>query len=159
MDLVRNIQDPVAASKLLVDHALSRFSTDNLSCMVVRLEKEAVADAQGSKEVGVEARNGSARVSEVDKIVGEARQKMAEDGSAAVGVSPSNSGRGHDPIAPEEGGGDFTPTAIDGAVLEEEPSAISEDDSPEVAPDAEKPANETELKEAKVKEEVAKKQS
>jgi len=37
VDLVRTIQDPQDASKTLVDHALARFSTDNLSCMIVRL--------------------------------------------------------------------------------------------------------------------------
>ena len=35
-DLVQNIQDPEEASRALVDHALAKHSTDNLSCMVVR---------------------------------------------------------------------------------------------------------------------------
>ncbi|KAF3930644.1 hypothetical protein ABW19_dt0206222 [Dactylella cylindrospora] len=39
VDLIRNIHDPQEASKALVDHALARFSTDNLSCMIVRLDK------------------------------------------------------------------------------------------------------------------------
>jgi len=42
VDLIRNIQDPQIASKALVDHALARFSTDNLSCMVVRFDNKAV---------------------------------------------------------------------------------------------------------------------
>lgn len=42
VDLIRNVQDPQAASKILVDHALARFSTDNLSCMVVRFDNKAV---------------------------------------------------------------------------------------------------------------------
>jgi protein phosphatase PTC1 len=42
VDLIRNIQDPQVASKALVDHALARFSTDNLSCMVVRFDNKAV---------------------------------------------------------------------------------------------------------------------
>lgn len=38
VDLVRHIHDPQEASKKLVDHALSQFSSDNLSCMIVRLD-------------------------------------------------------------------------------------------------------------------------
>ncbi|ODQ55121.1 PP2C-domain-containing protein [Saitoella complicata NRRL Y-17804] len=37
VELVRGVPDPQEASRVLVEHALSRFSTDNLSCMVVRL--------------------------------------------------------------------------------------------------------------------------
>ena len=48
MDLVRSEDDPQQASKMLVDHALQRFSSDNLSCMIVRLDqnKSAVEDAK-----------------------------------------------------------------------------------------------------------------
>ncbi|KAF4119759.1 hypothetical protein GMORB2_4425 [Geosmithia morbida] len=46
VDLVRDMHDPVAASKLLVDHALSRFSTDNLSCMV-RTRSRSYSAGQG----------------------------------------------------------------------------------------------------------------
>lgn len=38
VDLIRQVQDPQEASKMLVDHALRRFSSDNLSCMIVRLD-------------------------------------------------------------------------------------------------------------------------
>ncbi|KAA8893956.1 phosphatase 2C-like domain-containing protein [Sphaerosporella brunnea] len=38
VDLVRDIKDPQEASKKLVDHALGAFSSDNLSCMIVRLD-------------------------------------------------------------------------------------------------------------------------
>ncbi|KAI5816293.1 phosphatase 2C-like domain-containing protein [Pyronema omphalodes] len=38
VDLVRNTFDPQLASKQLVDYALSKFSSDNLSCMIVRLD-------------------------------------------------------------------------------------------------------------------------
>jgi len=41
VDLVRSIPDPQEASKKLVDHALSQFSSDNLSCMIVRLDPTA----------------------------------------------------------------------------------------------------------------------
>lgn len=36
MDLIRNEKDPQEASKKLLDHALSNYSTDNLSVMVIR---------------------------------------------------------------------------------------------------------------------------
>lgn len=45
---MRDMPDPAAAARHLVDHALSRFSTDNLSCMIVRFDKEAA----GQGEVG-----------------------------------------------------------------------------------------------------------
>ncbi|KAB8664829.1 hypothetical protein FH972_026253 [Carpinus fangiana] len=56
VDLIRNVQDPVLASKMLVDHALSRFSTDNLSCMVVRLDKSGLFDTieKRVEPIGVE---------------------------------------------------------------------------------------------------------
>jgi len=56
VDLVRNVQDPQLASKMLVDHALARFSTDNLSCMMVRFDTTALSAAQGDKDnlIGVE---------------------------------------------------------------------------------------------------------
>ncbi|RPA98125.1 PP2C-domain-containing protein [Choiromyces venosus 120613-1] len=38
VNLVRQVQDPQEASKMLVDYALGRFSSDNLSCMIVRLD-------------------------------------------------------------------------------------------------------------------------
>ncbi|KAF8449727.1 phosphatase 2C-like domain-containing protein [Kalaharituber pfeilii] len=43
VDLVRDVDDPQLASKMLVDHALSRFSSDNLSCMIVRLDHAKLA--------------------------------------------------------------------------------------------------------------------
>lgn len=54
--MVRNVQDPQAASKVLVDHALSRFSTDNLSCMIARFNNRALQDAveRRSTPIGVE---------------------------------------------------------------------------------------------------------
>ena len=125
VDLVREIEDPTAAAKVLIDHALGRFSTDNLSCMIVRFQRDALIDSQNNQDVGVESENGPTKVSEVDKLVSETKQKIADGRNPAVGVSPSNSGRGHDPIPVES---DFVPTTLDGAVLEEEPSAISDED-------------------------------
>ncbi|KLJ11211.1 protein phosphatase [Blastomyces silverae] len=45
VDLIRGTEDPQLASKILVDHALSRFSTDNLSCMIVRFDTKAIQQA------------------------------------------------------------------------------------------------------------------
>ncbi|KND90740.1 Protein phosphatase 2C [Tolypocladium ophioglossoides CBS 100239] len=135
VDLVRNNQDPIAASKLLVDHALSRFSTDNLSCMIVRFDKQAGAQSQNGKDGGTDPDAAPAKVSEVDKIVMDTKQKIADGSAPAVGISASNSGRGYEPIGADDG--DFVPTALDGTV-EEEPVVIGDDDSPEVTPGANK---------------------
>ncbi|KAK3302315.1 phosphatase 2C-like domain-containing protein [Chaetomium strumarium] len=135
VDLVRNVQDPVAAAKLLVDHALSRFSTDNLSCMIVRFDKQALIENQNNKDkaIGVEgdAVTASGKITETEKLVGTAKAKIAESGAPAVGISASNGGKGH-PSAHESGDKGFTPTVIDGPV-EEEPASI-DDDSSEVTP-------------------------
>ena len=132
MDLVREMHDPAAASKLLVDHALSRFSTDNLSCMIVRFDKTALADTQKGKALGVEGDStdqGSGKVSEAEKIVCSTKQKIAEGGTPAVGVSASNSGRGHDPEPPNESGKPSeAPTTLDPTVEEEPPSRAPDED-------------------------------
>lgn len=56
VDLIRHNPDPQAASKILVEHALSRFSTDNLSCMVIRFNNRALQDhaERRSTPIGVE---------------------------------------------------------------------------------------------------------
>jgi protein phosphatase PTC1 len=129
----------VAAAKLLVDHALSRFSTDNLSCMIVRLDKQALLENQNNKEkaIGVEGDAAAAptgKISETEKILNSTKAKLAEGGGSPVGVSASNSGKGHDPALPvEDGEKGFVPTVIEGPVMEEEPASM-EEDSPEVTP-------------------------
>lgn len=94
------MQDPVVAAKQLVEHALARFSTDNLSCMIVRLNKSALLDTVNNhlSSIGVEGDpiGGPGRLSEADKIVADAKRKAEEDGVPSVGVSGSNSGRGHE---------------------------------------------------------------
>ncbi|KAL7919924.1 PP2C domain-containing protein [Trichoderma austrokoningii] len=142
VDLVREIHDPGEGAKLLVDHALNRFSTDNLSCMIVRLDKEALAQGQTSQDAAEpEANHGAAsKVSEADKIVMDTKQKIAEGSTPAVGVSASNSGRGYDNASTNEG--DFVPTTLSDTLVEE-PSAIGDTDSPELIPldtSIEKPA-------------------
>ncbi|RFU31283.1 hypothetical protein B7463_g5065, partial [Scytalidium lignicola] len=100
VDLVRNIQDPVVAAKHLVDHALARFSTDNLSCMIVRLNKSAHLSTvnDSTAAIGVEGDPAShpGKISETEKIIGDAKRKAEEEGVPAIGVSGSNSGKGHD---------------------------------------------------------------
>lgn len=106
------MNDPISASKQLVDYALNRFSTDNLSCMVVRLDQ--------NKEAAVEVEGAASQVSEADKIVSETKQKIAEGIAPAVGVSAtSNAPQSQPPIAVQEG--DFVPTSLDDIVTEEPP--------------------------------------
>jgi protein phosphatase PTC1 len=130
--LVRNLQDPNAAAKLLVDHALARFSTDNLSCMIIRFDKQGLLDHQtnkGENAIGVEgdpASSAEGKISEVEKIVSETKAKIADGNASAVGVSASNSGKGHDLVAPVGSTNeDRTATATElGSVVEEEPETV-----------------------------------
>lgn len=68
------------SSKSLVDHALSRFSTDNLSCMVVRFDSKALQQTveRKTEPIGVEGDPPSVRggISEADAIIKEARKSM-----------------------------------------------------------------------------------
>ena len=79
VDLIRNVQDAQAASKVLVDHALSRFSTDNLSCMIVRFDSAALRHAVEHRiePIGVEGDPPTHRgsLSEAEAIVLESKQK------------------------------------------------------------------------------------
>ncbi|KAJ2899831.1 protein phosphatase 2C [Zalerion maritima] len=126
VDLVRNMQDPVAASKLLVDHALSRFSTDNLSCMIVRFDRGALKDAHKKEPIGVEG-DATGKGSEADKIVNSAKQGIAE-GTVPVGSSGSNGGVNSE-VPEKEDANSFTPTIIEGAV-QEEPVVMDTEETP-----------------------------
>ncbi|KAF7874786.1 hypothetical protein EAF04_001960 [Stromatinia cepivora] len=135
VDLVRHQQDPVAAARQLVEYALARFSTDNLSCMIVRFNRPLlVATAKDSHAaIGVEGDGnmGSGKLSEADKIVSESKKKV-NDGASNLGISGSNSGAGHDSKfdgAVEEDEG-ITPME---SVVEEEPQSMESDSSaPEI---------------------------
>ncbi|KAI1194761.1 phosphatase 2C-like domain-containing protein [Nemania serpens] len=135
VDLIRDKPDPVAASKLLVDHALARFSTDNLSCMIIRFDKAALLD-QNNKDrpIGVEgdSTGESGKVSEAEKIVSSTKQKIAEGDTPAVGVSASNSGRGRDPMPISEDD-TFKPTVIKESVEEEPAGVVVEEEAEEKA--------------------------
>ena len=68
------------ASKTLVDHALARFSTDNLSCMVVRFDNKALRQRKTESSIGVDGDHPGAKpgISEADAIVSQAKQKIGE---------------------------------------------------------------------------------
>jgi len=58
---------------MLVDHALSKFSTDNLSVMVVRFDPRKVRE-NTSIDIGVQNESQKGTVSEVEMLVSEARR-------------------------------------------------------------------------------------
>jgi protein phosphatase PTC1 len=101
--------------------------------MIVRFNKNQLLENQNNT-IGVEgdAATATGKLTEAEKIVSATKQKIAEGATPAVGVSASNSGRGHDPVAVAEDSHSslttFAPTVIDGSV-EEEPSTTG--DSPE----------------------------
>ncbi|KAK4186832.1 protein phosphatase 2C 1 [Podospora australis] len=151
VDLVRDVQEPAAAAKILVDHALARFSTDNLSCMIVRFDKQALLEHQNNKDyaIGVEgdAVSASGKVSEVEKILSETKAKIAEGNTPAVGVSASNFGKGHDPAPLEDGDKDmtgFTPPTIAESVEEEPEITKPTEMAAEVTAEAETASNNSE---------------
>lgn len=84
VDLVRSVHDPQQASKMLVDHALSRFSTDNLSCMLVRFDGQRLQQTVDRKAepIGVEGDPISNRgsMSEADAIVQQQKEKLDASG-------------------------------------------------------------------------------
>ncbi|EMC98100.1 hypothetical protein BAUCODRAFT_32096 [Baudoinia panamericana UAMH 10762] len=84
VDLVRNIQDPQAASKALVEHALARFSTDNLSCMIVRFDSKAVQQTVDRKvePIGVEGDPATQQggITEAEAIVMESKKNLDQTG-------------------------------------------------------------------------------
>lgn len=98
--------------------------------MIVRFNKEASRRSHYSA-VDADAKENAGKASEAEKIVSDTKQDIADGKTPAVGVSATNSGRGYDTESTEE----FIPTVLQGTV-EEEPSAISDDDSPEIDPSA-----------------------
>lgn len=88
VDLVREIENPFEASKLLVDHALSRFSTDNLSCMVVHFDQAAMAQRQNNRE--------SAGGVEGDPAATQAQARQSEDEKTGIDAKESDNSNGGD---------------------------------------------------------------
>jgi protein phosphatase PTC1 len=71
---------------MLVDHALNRFSTDNLSVMIVRFDPQKL-QTNTKLDIGVEtgANKDKSAISEVEMIVGAARRSsgIVEEGVAS----------------------------------------------------------------------------
>jgi len=103
VDLIRNTTDPQAASKTLVDHALQRFSTDNLSCMVVRFDNKALKQNQEEGSIGVEGDSKTVKrgVSEAEALVSEAKKHQDEDGPTAAETAPATQNSAHETIQEE----------------------------------------------------------
>lgn len=84
VDLIRGINDPQHASKVLVDHALARFSTDNLSCMVIRFDSKAVQQTatNQSQNIGVDGdpATQTGGISEAEALVMESKKMLDESG-------------------------------------------------------------------------------
>ena len=93
--------------------------------MIVRFNKSALQTAtkDSSAAIGVEGDPTSipGKITEVEKIVGDAKRKVSEDGVPGVGVSGSNSGKGHDPKVIEERNVDVD---LMEKVVEEEPGLV-----------------------------------
>jgi protein phosphatase PTC1 len=91
------MKDPQEASEKLVKYALEKFSTDNLSVMVVRFDKDNVKTLQDQSSIGVEgdAITSTGGISEAEKIVEDAKDKA---GKAGAGSSASTG----PPTIPEE---------------------------------------------------------
>ncbi len=137
VDLVRNVADPVTAAKLLVDHALAAFSTDNLRRMVASSETSrscwrtratlSVLRATHASETG--------RLTEAEKIVyGDEAEDCRRRGARRRRLGQQQRARAPTPTPVSwESTAPFIPTVIDGPV-EEEPGP-TDSDSPEATPD------------------------
>lgn len=105
--------------------------------MVVRLNKGAHLDTVKNKHeaIGVEGDPSSlpGKISEVEKLVGDAKRKVQAEGIPGVGISGSNSGKGHDSAVPKEDEA-FSRVSME-KVVEEEPGLTDEADTPEMAVD------------------------
>lgn len=128
VDLIRNIQDPQAASKVLVDHALARFSTDNLSCMVVRFDNKAVQQTVDKvvEPIGVEGDppTKTGGVTETEAIVRDQQNKLVETGEKIDKVPT------HELVESEEGaaspGPELNLEAAEAAKRDKQPQTGSE---------------------------------
>jgi len=112
--------------------------------MIVRFDKSALLTTakEPSSAIGVEGDilSPAGKISEVEKIVGDAKRKVQEDGVPGIGVSGSNSGKGHDPKPidiPEE----VKRVSME-KVVEEEPGLV-EGDSAEMDVEAKAASLET----------------
>ena len=100
--------------------------------MIVRLNKSALitTSKDSASAIGVEgdALSQSGKLSEADKIVSDAKRKVEMDGSPALGVSGSSSGRGHDLKEEEAAPGRVSMEKV----VEEEPDLVGGEAGPEI---------------------------
>ena len=105
-------------SKLLVDHALSRFSTDNLSCMIVRFDNKALQQTveRRAEPIGVEGDPPTVKggISEADAIVKEARKSMSD--TSKLDISEEEKRRFSQEILEEEEGQEAGPELDPGGI-------------------------------------------
>ena len=114
VDLVRHTQDPQHASKQLVEHALTRFSTDNLSCMMVRFDSKAVQQtvAREVEPIGVDGDPATKKggVSEAEAIVAESQQHLEASGEKVERIPTEELMEGQEQAA--EPGPELNPEAV-----------------------------------------------
>lgn len=126
---MRNVQDPQTASKNLVDHALARFSTDNLSCMVVRFDNKALQQAQESKDnlIGVEGdpASKSGGISEAEAIVSETKKQLDEGGDLSALSRPTTGEIMEEVAEKQEPGPELNPAALEAARKDTKPQVDS----------------------------------
>jgi protein phosphatase PTC1 len=123
VDLIRNVQDPQHASKALVDHALARFSTDNLSCMVVRFDNKLLQETQQAKDnlIGVDGDPSTkpGGISEAQAIVGEIQKQVETVGSPVAPVTTNDIMT--DVVQNQEAGPELNPAALEAARKDTKP--------------------------------------
>lgn len=122
VDLIRNIQDPQPASKALVDHALARFSTDNLSCMVVRFDNQALQHNQETNLIGVDGdpSTNADGISEATAIVNNTKNHL--DGNGAPLSEITTNDVMEDVKQNQEAGPELNPSALDAARKDVKPT-------------------------------------
>lgn len=122
VDLIRSTKDPQQASRALVDHALQRFSTDNLSIMVVRFDSAKVQQAVElrAEPIGVDGDPASRKggISETEAIVLEQRRKLDESGQLLDRV-PSDITEEEE--GEQEPGPELNPEALEAARKDRKP--------------------------------------
>lgn len=126
VDLIRGVHDPQAASKSLVDHALARFSTDNLSCMVVRFDNQRVQQTveQKVEPIGVEGDPLSTKggISEAEAIVLDSKKKLDESGEGLDRI-PTELIEAQEDAEP---GPELNPEAVQAARKDIKPSPVGQ---------------------------------
>lgn len=124
VDLIRGIHDPQMASKTLVDHALARFSTDNLSCMVVRFDNTKLQQNLESKDLGVEGDPASqaGQISEAEAIVNQTKAQI--DAGGAPLDRPSTGELMAEVEENQESGPELNPAAVEAARKDKMPDPV-----------------------------------